>query len=230
MSSLEAALAEIQSFSLFHGLAREEIAKLCEEGRIVVTDHRQSLFEAGEEAHSFGLVLSGAYKLCRPSADGTPVIVYFSTPGDVLAALIMGHPEPRYPISAISMGPSRFLRIPRRNYKLSWLQRTDLIMQIQNLLSTRMVTLHDQKTFNRAPLNAKIAALLISLLEKNKDQRESILPIPITRKEIAESMGASVESVIRIMSEWSKEGIIHTTDHQIAIIKVDRLIGLLKVT
>lgn len=228
MTSLEAALGEIQSFPLFAGFSRDEIASLCSHGKIIVTEHRQTLFDAGTEAHFFGLILGGAYKLCRPTPDGSSVIIYFSTPGDVLAALIMGQAQPHYPITAISMGPSRFLKIPRTNYTDAWVQRSELIVRIQNLLSTRMVTLQDQKTFTKAPLNTKVAALIINLLEKNRNLSDTTLPLPLTRKEIAESLGSTVESVIRIMSEWSKEGIIKTTDQHIEIVQMDKLIGLLK--
>jgi CRP-like cAMP-binding protein len=46
----------------------------------------------------------------------------------------------------------------------------------------------------------------------------------MTRKEIANSLGASAESVIRIMSEWSKRGLIETHDQHIKLLQVNKII------
>ncbi len=54
---------------------------------------------------------------------------------------------------------------------------------------------------------------------------QTIVPLPLTRKEIANTLGASVESVIRVMSEWSKQEIIETTDQQIRILKFEKIIS-----
>ena len=53
------------------------------------------------------------------------------------------------------------------------------------------------------------------------------LPLPITRKEIAEACGASVESVIRVMSDWSKQGFINTQDAHIEILRMDKILEIL---
>ena len=81
----------------------------------------------------------------------------------------------------------------------------------------------------KAPLQQKVASLLITLLERNPTGNGLDLPLPLTRKEIADTLGATVESVIRIMSEWSKLGIIQTTDQYIRVVKPEKIIELLKV-
>ncbi len=228
MNALQAAISEISGFAVFDGLAKEKIAALCANSTIATCDHRDILFSAGRPALHFGIVLSGAFKLSKPSLNGEDVIVHFSTPGDVVGAFIMAQKAPIFPISATAMGPSRFLKIPKENYLESWVKIPELVFRIQNLLSTRMNILQDQKVMSKAPLSQKVAALLLSLLERNQGPDEMVLPLPLTRKEIAENLGASVESVIRVMSEWSKQGIIETNDQLIRVIKPDRIIEELR--
>lgn len=229
MDALQAALNELHTFPLFSGYTRDELMYLCEGGRIQVTEHRDQLFSAGDPALSFGVVIYGAYKLCRPSPMGEDVIMHFSTPGDVVAAFIMGQPHPIYPISAVSMGNSRYLKIPQQNYLERWTKKPELILRIQSLLFQRMTILQDQKAFTKAPLNQKVAALLMQLLDRNTREEGMFLPLPLTRKEIADSLGASVESVIRVMSDWSKQGYIQTTGQQIEVCRPDKLIEILKI-
>lgn len=230
MTTLEAALPELASFDIFNGLSKSQIMVLCAHGQVIHSGHRNELFHVGDEAHFFGVVLSGAYKLSRPSPMGEDVIIHFSLPGEIIAAFVMAQNEPTYPVSAIAMGPSRFLKIKRKNYIEEWQKNPSLILKIQNLLSHRITLFQDQKVMIKAPLVQKVAALLITLIEKEKTSElaESVLPIPITRKEIADTLGATVESVIRIMSEWSKSGIIKTHDSHIHIIQIDKLMSCLK--
>jgi len=227
-SSLKAALGEVSNFPIFANLKMSEIEALCAMGEITVTPHRQALFSFGHNANFFGIVLSGAYKLAKPTPNGTETIIYFSTPGDVVAAFIMPQPEPKYPVSAIAMGTSRFLKLPKSTYLNAWMKNPDIILRIQNLLSTRVAQLHNYKVLTKSTLSTKVASLILDILQKTNSQDDDlVLPLPLTRKEIADSLGASVEAVIRVMSDWSKSGIIETKDHQIKVLKLDKIIELI---
>lgn len=228
MPKLEDILPELRDFAIFKGFDVSQILDFCKNAQIVSSLHRDPLFRAGDPAEFFGIVLSGAYKLSRSSPSGDDIIVHFSIRGDVIAGFIMVHPQPVYPVSAIAMGVSRFIKIPRVNYLEIWKKNSDLIFRLQNLLSARMSLLQDQKVMVRAPLSQKVATLLIALSEKNPSRTDLEISLPLTRKEIADTLGASVESVIRIMSEWSKLGIIQTNDQHIRIVKPEKVIEYLQ--
>lgn len=227
--ALQAALNELLNFKVFEGCSISDLSELCGSGEIVVSQHKELLYQMGQPAESFGIVLSGAYKLSRLTPSGDDAIVYFSTPGDVIAAFIMSQSTPVYPVSSFAMGPSRFLKIPKEVFLKKWKMHPDLLFKIQSLLSNRIGSLQIQKTLLKAPLSSKIAFLLMDILNKY-DSNDTVLPLPLTRKEIADSLGASVESVIRIMSDWSKRGIIETHDHQIKVLKLDKIIEEMSVT
>ncbi len=222
---LKAAMPEVAHLPIFKGLGAADLENLCDGGQIVISSHRDRLFAFGEPAPFFGFVLDGAYKLSRPTPLGEETIVHFATKGDFIAAFIMAQPAPVYPLSAYAMGTSRFVKIPRETFLTKWRQYPDLIFKIQSVLSSRMGQMHTQKALQKAPLSAKIAALLMELLERQPNESQLVLPLPLTRKEIADSLGASVESVIRIMSDWSKKGLIQTTDQNIQILKADEIIS-----
>lgn len=228
MTQIEAALNELMTFSIFSNLSRSEVIDFCRDGKIVTSSHKEKLFQFGEKAQYFGIVLSGAYKLSKPSMQGMDVIVHFSTPGDVIAAFIMAQTNPIYPVTTTSMGPSRFLKLPQSSYLNQWKKNSELIFKIQNLLSTRMNILQQDKVLLKAPLPQKVATLLMNLVEKHPSSDGLILPLPLTRKEIADAVGATPESVIRIMSEWSKQGYLQTNDQNIEILRPDKIIELVE--
>lgn len=224
-SGLKPALMEAKGFPVFSGIAPEVLEMLCSNGQVVISSHRETLFQFGEIAHYFGFVLSGAYKLSRPTPQGEDAIVHFVTPGDFIGALIMAQPDPRYPVTSTAMGPSRFIKIPRETFITHWRSQPELILRVQSALSARMGQLHSQRALQKAPLSAKVASLLMDLVDRQRDQKELVLPLPLTRKEIADSLGASVESVIRVMSDWSKRGIIQTSEQHIRILKPEQVIS-----
>lgn len=227
-NSIDTFLPEIEHFPAFEGLSRERIARLLVGGAMQASKHREVLYRTGDEAHSFALVLRGAYKLVRSSARGDDVIMYFSSPGDVIAALIMPQPHPICPVSVVSMGPSLVWKIPRKTYLDEWMKDPEVTMRIQNLLFNRMSLLQDEKTMHKSPLPRKVAFLLLQLMERYSAEEDKILPIPLTRKEIADSLGSTVESVIRIMSDWSHQGIVKTHEQYIEILQPSKVVDILK--
>ncbi|MFP3254380.1 MAG: helix-turn-helix domain-containing protein, partial [Hydrogenobaculum sp.] len=64
--------------------------------------------------------------------------------------------------------------------------------------------------------------VLLELAKSVGEEKEGgkiSIEIPITRQDIAEMTGTTVETAIRIMSKWKKEGIIHTERGYIEILK-----------
>ncbi len=224
-NSLGGAFSEIKGFALFKGFEENQILDLCTGAEIKVHQHKEQVFTFGDRASCFGVVLSGAYKLSRIAISGEESVIHFSSPGDVVAALVMPQANPKYPVNVKAMGPSRILLIKRDTYIQYWLKNPDLIIRIQGLLSTRMARFQNQKVMQRAPLQSKVAAMLLQLIAKDTSKDELEVPLPLTRKEIADTLGVTVESVIRVMSEWVKKGYIITTDQHIKILKPDLLIA-----
>ncbi|MFP5520633.1 MAG: Crp/Fnr family transcriptional regulator [Bdellovibrionia bacterium] len=223
---MDAHLEELKQFEQFRGFGDNIIRYLCEGGRVLFTEHREVLFEVEEEAHYFGIVLSGAYKLCRPTLDGHDSIVQVVVPGDIVGALIMGNPKPIYPVRVVSMGASRFLKIPREVYPTAWQMNGAVISRVQELLAKRMQQMHAHKALMRSHLSVRVAQLLLDFMDNVSPDGSSKLKIPLTRQEIADTLGVTVESVIRLMSPWSKQGIIQTSDLYIQILKVECLVNI----
>lgn len=219
-------LEELKQFELFKGFGDNVIKSLCDGGRTIFNQHREVLFSCDEEAHYFGVVLSGAYKLCRPSLGGSDSILQVVVPGDIVGALVMCNAKPIYPVTVVSMGPSRFLKIPREIYPIGWQMNGPVISRVQELLSKRMQHMHTQKVLLRSHLSVRVAQLLLDLMDSVSTDGTHLLKVPITRQEIADSLSVTVESVIRVMSPWSKEGIIQSSDQYIKILRVDRLVNI----
>jgi CRP-like cAMP-binding protein len=49
------------------------------------------------------------------------------------------------------------------------------------------------------------------------------IPLDLTRQEIAELVGTTVESAIRVMSRWGREGLVITEESGFRIPSIERL-------
>lgn len=218
----------LQRYPLFQDMKEEDLKPLLEEHKFKNILHRNKLYTAGESAESFALVLTGAFKLVRPTPRGEDAIMYFAIPGDVIGGLVMLKPNAQYPVSAVALGNSTVIVLPRAIYKNAWMQSSKIQTKLNSLLYTRMSSLQDEKANTKLPLQRRVAALLVNILDRYPQTSESKLPIPLTRQEIADAVGASVESVIRCMSEMSQDGILRTEDKHIEILRTDKIAELLR--
>ena len=58
----------------------------------------------------------------------------------------------------------------------------------------------------------RLARVLQDVLRRGRNGEGPLyVPVPLTRQDFADMVGARVETVIRIMSRWQKDGLIGTT-------------------
>lgn len=220
--------AELKKHGILEGRSESEISALLAGAEVKELRHREMLYRGGDKASNFALVVAGALKLVKYTPSGDEFIVHFATPGDPVGALVMSNPNGTYPVTVVSMGPSIVLKIPKSTFMNAWSKDTQAMQSVNRMLFNRMNDMHEQRAMTKAPLAQKIARQLSSLIERIEGEGATVLSIPITRQELADSVGAAVESVIRVLSEWSRRGLIMTMDHHIEVLRMDLLIKILK--
>jgi CRP/FNR family transcriptional regulator len=156
---------------------------------------------------------------------GEEVIMHFGVRGDALGIMSTMEGESKFPFDAVAMGESEFLKIPKWNFATTWVRNPAVMLRFQTHLQGRIFRSHDEKRFLKRPLAERIADLLLYLSE-HKTARTGWIDIPITRREIAGYVGATVESVIRTMSGWSREGVVETFDRHIVVHDRGRLLDI----
>jgi CRP/FNR family transcriptional regulator len=78
-------------------------------------------------------------------------------------------------------------------------------------------------------VESRIAAVLLMLAENYGHASDAglVIEVPLTRQDIAEMAGTTVESTIRTMSSWQKQGHVVTKAKAVTIVNQDRLIRLI---
>jgi CRP/FNR family transcriptional regulator len=63
-----------------------------------------------------------------------------------------------------------------------------------------------------ARVEARFARLFLKLCDRigRPDRGGTFVPMPLSRQELADLTGTTIETAIRIMSRWQKEDVLHT--------------------
>lgn len=187
---------------------------------------RHVLFNEGDKAgHVFTLV-QGTAKLTRLMADGREQVLGFRFAGDVIGYT----GADRYPFSAQLLTSAQLCRIERKRLdgllrRYPAIERRLLDLCVQELAATQ----EQLVTVGRRTAEARVAAFLLSLAEagRRRHQVGAVLDMPMTRGDIADFLGLTLETVSRTLTAFRRRGWIREPTHgHVELLKGDALLEL----
>ena len=206
---------------LFDKLSSEELEILDNSKTELLFKKGEIIVKEGQEIKEFVYVSNGLVKLSKRSENKKDHIISISRPRAFIGFLtVFSQSHYQYSITAISDSTICFIDI---NLIKSIIANNGIFAL--DVLS-KMSKMSDEIINNRVNIYAKnlrgrIAFLLIYLSKEIFHKTQFVLPI--TRREIGALIGVSTENVIRIMSEFRKDGIIHIDGCKFEIVNFEAL-------
>ncbi len=193
----------------------ESLLQRLERGAIYGSYARdERIFAAGTDATCFTIVLHGLVKIVRPARDGEESIIGIFGPGESIGeASVLEHGT--YPADAIVASDSaEVLRVDAM--PVLALLDTDPRVAVA---MTHAVLEHSRSLREKISIMIagavprRLATLLLYLAERFGDELEDgsvIIPLPLRRTELARLIGATVETTIRVIRKWERDGMVTT--------------------
>jgi CRP/FNR family transcriptional regulator len=131
-----------------------------------------------------------------------------------------------YPASAVCLEPVTLLVLPRRDYFELLDRQPEFARGVIRELTKLVIALTRKVEEMRGqPVETRIAQLFLTLAERmGKETREGIeIPLALSRQEVADLVGTTVESAIRVMSRWGREGVLITGEERFVIPSREKL-------
>ena len=212
----------LASCPLMDPLTRDERQTLLAESYFAYAERGEPLWIAGSPARFLAVVDEGLLRMTRRSPRQVEIAVEIIGPGGC-AGLLACVAECDYPLSAFAVTGVSYLKIPN-----------DRLMQIYEKNSE----LKDQFVRALAPALLNSFDLMAGMLSGNVEQRMAMAlchvadllapgnptaPLPITRQNLADIAGTTVESAIRVTSKWQKEGWIGAKPRELRILDRESL-------
>lgn len=179
------------------------------------------IIQEGDIIKEFTYLKSGLVKLYRKSSNDREQIISFALPLDFVSLLsIFSEEKYNYSVTALldsvtcSMSLHEVKSLATQNGKFA----TDIMKKI-NKATDRIIL--DFLEVRQRRLYGRIAYILLYFA---KDIfKTNSFELPVSRKEIAEYIGMTVENVIRTLSDLRKDGIIKIFGPVIEIVDMERL-------
>ena len=176
---------------------------------------------AGMPCRFADIVLSGSL-ICRMvSLSGKQVEVTRLRPGNLIAPAFIFAKNNSMPVSVETDSEVTLLRMPPQTLKKLIDDDADIRMNyIRSLSNIDVFLTHKMKVLSLFTVREKVAYLL---LERAGEQNSNTIRLTRSRQEIADSFGIQKFSLLRVLSEFEKEGVIRVDGKTIEIIDRSRL-------
>jgi CRP-like cAMP-binding protein len=197
---------------VFAGLPAREIEELATVA--VEESHRARayIFLESDPSRWFYLVKSGHVKIVRHSKTGKDVVLELLGPGEVFGGVAVIEKRP-YPAAAQATEPTVVVKIPAGPVIALADRHPAFIKEMALMIGRRLRAAHDSvKSLAVDPVEARLAAALLRLAEREGTRGKSgdgvTLPFHLTRQSLADMTGTTVETTIRILSRWLRDGLL----------------------
>jgi CRP/FNR family transcriptional regulator len=183
------------------------------------------VFFEGDKPDWFHIVKEGRIKLVKHSDTGKDVILQVFAPGDMFGEVSLFDHKP-YTSSAQAMEPSTVMKLARKDFLLFFGRHpfiaTEMIMELGRQLRDAHAAI---KSLAVDRVEQRIASILLKLVEKmGTPQREGMmLNLSLTRQDLADMAGTTVETTIRVMSRFTKAKLIKPANGKILLLNPQAL-------
>jgi CRP/FNR family transcriptional regulator len=204
-------------FSSVSEATQKEVSRLFAEEKYQRDDY---IFFEGDTPEWLHIVREGRVKLVKHSDSGKDVILQIFAPGDMFGEFALFDRKP-YPTSAQAMEPSTILKLSRKEFLLFFGRHpfvaTEMIMELGRQLQEAHSTI---KSLAVDRVEQRIANILLKLAGKlgSSEGAGIVLNLALTRQDLADMAGTTVETTIRVMSRFTKTKIIKPANGKILII------------
>lgn len=185
------------------------------------------VWRRGEAAQSFIVVKEGLIAVQRDMVDGENVLVALFGPGDTLCVVPALQHVP-FPADAVTVSERAEVLVVTAAPVLRALDHdVELAAALNRALLDHTSSLRNKiDIVSAGTVPRRVAALLLYLAERfgheSDDGTVEIYPA-VTREQIGQLVNARTETVIRIMSRWSKAGWVQGAAPRLKLLRTDML-------
>jgi CRP/FNR family transcriptional regulator len=181
------------------------------------------LFVEGADADSLWAVKEGLIHIVKSGPGGREIVLEVIPPGELFGAVVALQERP-YPASAVAAEPSVVWRLPARLARDLCQRYPTLRAAIMEEVATRLRAAHDRlRSVALERVEQRLARVVLALAEKMGRQAEGGVALNVTRQELADMIGTTVETTIRLTSKWQQDGLVRSHRHELVLADLDGL-------
>lgn len=212
--------------SIFKNLNPQELEEIDTHKRCHLFRKGEYLYKENSYPTGHFCISSGKIKLSTIGENGREHILKIVGEGDITGenAIFSKHPHHH---SAIALEDTMTCFIPKEAFMHLLRNSPTIAMDVLETLAQNIETSQQkQQDLAQKTVKERLANTLISFRNTYGETAEHFLNIKFSREEIADFIGTSTETVIRLLSEWNNNNIITLNKKQIKINALNELNSL----
>lgn len=189
----------------------------------------QYIFTEGDPPDWLYIVKEGTIKMVKQSQSGREMIISIMTAGDVIGEVAVFDGGP-YPATAQGMGRGIILKLAKKEFASLLKRHPSIAVEIIGDLGRKLrAAVNVARELRGERVEGRIAMVLLKLARKVGTLVEGkvMLTIPLTRQNVADMVGSTIETTIRVISRFKKEGIVSDSKGKMTL-DVKRLAEIVK--
>lgn len=208
---------------LFSELDDDQLARLQNMSQRIRLDDGQTLFEAGDPAAKFFLVVKGQVKLSRLALNGNEKVIEVVMAGHTFAEALMFSERPSYPVRASAMGEVELVAINSARFLDLLRESVDTCFRVMGDMSIRlrrMIKEIDDLTLQSA--SARVAGFICAKLSAEKQHQLSFY-LDVPKGILASRLSVKPETFSRILHSFSEQGLLKVKGSYIEVLDPEGL-------
>ena len=207
-SQLQQVISFLSKLDLFSLLSEPDLQSIAAQSSPEDHSHGDLIVCEGEEEPTCFVVTEGRVSLVKSSENGNQLVVEMLFPGD-LFSIVAAFEEDVASLTARAQKNVKVLRFPKRALFALLSRHPEFYKIFVRESARRLRTAHNMM---RALAHDKVENRIASVLTE-LSKRPSACPVPdegvrITRQEIADITGTSVETAIRVTRDFEEQGVL----------------------
>ena len=203
----------------FQGLENKEMELICRDGKCCYIPTGGFIFYQGDPAQRIYAILKGWLKLVQNNPEGEQVIIRLIGPTTFFGVVALTQ-NSEYLLSAQATEESTVIYWTRDEF-LMWIRKVPtLALNAFHMMADHAHELQDRFTqLATERVERRLARTLLRLARQTgrKVPNGVLIDMPLTRKDLAEMIGASLFTVSRLLKKWEDQGIVTSKRKSITI-------------
>jgi len=223
-------MAALQNMPTFENVPKDVLRPLVDYFIIKRFERGEELWREGSPAHNFTFVVEGKVKVVKFRPDGGETILGVFDEGDAVGHIAVFR-KINYPASAIALDDTICLEIYRDHF-FGTIQRNTTLLEgfVQGMMERNYHLVRRIEELSTSSAEQRLAMVFEKFAEKlgqrKRDENGNMVifvDVPLSRRDIADLVNVRIETAIRMMSRWNKEGPVRTMPDGFMVVDPVRL-------
>lgn len=210
LSPVDTALTLLRQLPILADLSEPDLISLAQQVMFRNYARDEEIFYQGDPADRIWWVHTGRVKIIYHDQDGREVILEIISPGEAFGGAVLFFPN--QPATAKALEEASIASFPSDIYARFLLDHPPVTLKLIRMLGARHLSMINMQILAGERVERRMAHILSKLATRvgRADPGGTLITIPLSRQDLADMSCTTLETAIRTVSRFQKEGLITT--------------------